>query len=150
RDAHPTRPARAGAAARVPPVEEQALIAVVLGSLASASPAAGLGSSQIGLNPMLEGRYEQVEGAMQRALENHPHGVLPLARLGMALARAGRYHEAVSVLERCAGTAYYEAQAVGDHADALRGLGRCDEAADLRLSEGLVAREPLRSELYVG
>jgi tetratricopeptide (TPR) repeat protein len=55
------------------------------------------------------------------------------ARLGSAWARTGRYADAVASFELGAGAPFHLREGFLDHATALRSLGRCEEAASVRL-----------------
>lgn len=99
--------------------------------------------------PLDAGLYEEAIRAMKMTLMTKDQPPL-WSRLGMALARAGRYDEALVAFSFGEGL-YYEQAAIPDHADALRGLGRCEEAMALRRSGLLTARdEAATSALYVG
>lgn len=100
--------------------------------------------------PLERGQFEVVVSTMNKVLEKHPGAPGPLARVGMAQSRAGRYREALATFEPVTGTAFYEARALEDHANALRGLGRCAEAAELRTSAAFVADEERQLALWVG
>jgi tetratricopeptide (TPR) repeat protein len=84
----------------------------------------------------------------RQLLQANPGAPVAAVRLAIALGREGRYREALDAFDEAAGSPYYEAAGVGVHADVLRGVGRCGEAAELRLSAARVARDP--AALYVG
>jgi tetratricopeptide (TPR) repeat protein len=99
--------------------------------------------------PLEAGLYEQSIRAMRQLLSKQEQPPV-WARLGQALSRAGRYQEAVDAFEFGLGR-YYDAQALPDHATALRGLGRCEEAMALRSSARWAAKdEPEELALTVG
>ncbi|MEN0062587.1 MAG: hypothetical protein AAGA48_10590 [Myxococcota bacterium] len=56
------------------------------------------------------------------------------ARLGTARARLGHYSDALGAFSMGLGSPFYERQGWRDHANVLRGLGQCEEAATLRAS----------------
>lgn len=85
-------------------------------------------------SPFQLGQYERVAQSMRHALLTKPDGVVAYARLGEALSLGGHYSASLEPFRDGAGTTYYELRAIAAHADALRGLGRCDEAAELRAS----------------
>jgi tetratricopeptide (TPR) repeat protein len=83
-------------------------------------------------SPLEMGLYEQSIQAMSQLLVNQDQPPI-WSRLGVALSRAGRYQEALGAFQSGLGMAY-ETGPVLDHANALRGVGRCEEAMALRSS----------------
>jgi tetratricopeptide (TPR) repeat protein len=105
--------------------------------------------SMASAGPLESGMYEQSIRAMRQLLAKQDQPPV-WARLGQALSRAGRYQEALEAFELGQGR-YYDAQALPDHANALRGVGRCEEAMALRSSARWVAQgEPDELLLTVG
>lgn len=88
-------------------------------------------------SPLEAGLYEQSIQAMNQLLRTQDQPPI-WARLGVALSRAGRYQEALVAFQSGLGMAY-EAGPLLDHANALRGAGRCEEAMALRASALLSA-----------
>ena len=74
-----------------------------------------------------------------RALAKEGNDPDLLAIFGATLARAGFPTDAVTTFELVRGSAWYEQHGLGDHADALRELGRGDEGVALRQGVLLLA-----------
>lgn len=79
------------------------------------------------------GQVRLAHRELLRALEKEGDDVDLIAIFGATLARAGYFGDAAATFPFAAGSDWYEQQGLGDHADALRELGRGDEAAALRL-----------------
>ena len=104
------------------------LIAIMVGN-AHAKQAPGVKGPKTQFRTVLRlvehGRYKAAVKAADSVLERHPGAVAVRGLKGIALARLGRYSDALRFLESSQGTqVYLEAGGVSAHADALRAAGQ--------------------------
>lgn len=91
--------------------------------------------------PLDRRQYRAAIVSIEAVLQTHDEP-LWYARLGTAKARLGLYDHALAAFALGFGSPFYEREGWRDHANVLRAVGRCREAADLRTGFVAVAADP--------
>ncbi len=115
------------------PAVTGAAFGLSLGAVALTSTPAGARSPPLILRALRLGQVRLAHRELLRALVKEGDDPDIIAIFGATLARAGFSGDAVATFDFALGSDWYEQQGLGDHADALRELGRGSEAAQLRL-----------------
>ena len=82
---------------------------------------------------IIRGQYRLATQAANKKLSEDPDNVELHAIIGVAWAKNSFFADALGAFSLCPGSVYYENQGIEAHADALRSVGRGEEAVVLRL-----------------